>query len=66
MVILKQAVMAVQDVHEQEDISDKVKEILSGSSKFKAITVSKEVEPVIDPGTLLLTDLQPVDIKEFK
>jgi len=65
-VILKQVVMAVQDVQEQENALDKVKEILSGSSKFKAITVSKEVEPVIDAGTLLLTDLQPVDIKEFK
>ena len=66
MVILNQAIMAVQDVQEQENALDKVKEILSGSSKFKTITVSKEVEPVIDPGTLLLTDLQPVDIKEFK
>ena len=53
-------------VHENENVSDKVKEILSDSSKFKPITVSKEVEPTIDPGTLLITDLQPVNIKEFK
>ena len=51
---------------EDENVLDKVKEILSDSSKFKPITVSKEVEPIIDPGTLQLTDFQPVDVKAFK
>ena len=47
-------------------VIDKVKEILGDSAKFKPITVSKEVDPVSDLGNLLLSDLQPVDTKQFK
>jgi len=51
---------------ENLEVLEKVKDILGDSSKFKPITVSKEVEPIIDAGNLLLSDLQPIDVKKYK
>ena len=51
---------------ESKEVLEKVKDILGDSSKFKPITVSKEVEPIVDAGNLLLSDLQPIDLKKYK
>lgn len=51
---------------EETSVAEKVKEILDESSRFKTIAVSKEVEPILDCGNLLISDLQPIDPKEFR
>ena len=34
--------------------------------KFKSIEVIKDVDPDLDIGNLLASDLQPIDIREFR
>lgn len=48
-------------------VTQKVAKILSSNeSKFKTVEVTKEVDPTLDLGNLLLNDHQPVDCKEIK
>lgn len=48
-------------------VTQKVAKILSSNeSKFKTVEVTKEVDPTLDLGNLLLNDHQPVDSKEIK
>ena len=34
--------------------------------KFKYIEVAKDVDPELDIGNLLATDLQPIDVREIR
>jgi len=34
--------------------------------KFKSTEVIKDIDPDLDIGNLLATDLQPIDIREFR
>lgn len=34
--------------------------------KFKSTEVMKDIDPDVDIGNLLATDLQPIDIREFR
>ena len=38
----------------------------SNKEKYRSIEVTKDVEPDLDIGNLLATDLQPVDGQEFR
>lgn len=46
--------------------AEKIREILGENSKFKPVQVTKEVDPQIDLGNLLLNDLQPIDLLHLK
>lgn len=45
---------------------EKIKSIIDDGIKFKSVNVSKEVEPQLDLGNLLLNDLQPIDTSQLK
>lgn len=36
------------------------------TEKFKSTEVQKEIDPELDIGNLLATDLQPVDVRELR
>ena len=49
------------------DIKVDIDALLSAAdAQFKSIEVKKEIDPQLDVGNLLLTDSDPVDVKEFK
>ena len=50
--------VSVEKILADADKEDKLRQ--------KSTTVFKEVEPSIDLGNLLLTDLQPVDANQFR
>jgi len=38
----------------------------NAKEKFKSTEVRKDIDPDLDIGNLLSTDLQPIDIREFR
>ena len=38
----------------------------NAKEKFKSTEVIKDIDPDLDIGNLLATDLQPIDIREFR
>ena len=49
------------------DLVEKVlREAAEKESKFKTIEVQKEIDVVIDEGNLLVSDKNPLDLKQLK
>jgi len=38
----------------------------NAKEKFKSTEVRKDIDPDLDIGNLLSTDLQPIDVREFR
>lgn len=48
-----------------------VEEVLNSAERdakerFRPIEVPKDIDPIVDSGNLLATDLQPVDVRDFR